>query len=993
MISITKGWDKESKVIYYLFLSIFSISIIYFSAKLFLGTENYFEWKTISEISKIKVPIDNFEVGIFQYSIESDVYLALQTFFGGDVIMKSEITFLSFGIITLLILTILTTLSFLNNFIYYLGTFFCLSYFMLQQPNILFEDFNYNTIILIAPIIIFGGLSYYFFAFSNSTSFLLRIVSFIIIAIIYYGVLFSFTKLNSGVYYIFSYASIGAILLSILFIAFVAFEIVLGLLKLVSINEIKGQNQSNSLHFIVIFLLYMTNLILQYLKNSNKINFELLPISPFIILIISSLLGIYGFKDRSLMFKNILPFYPFGAVIYICWSSFCFITISYFFVTGNDAIIEVFEDAIHLTHIGFGIGFFMYVALNYRSWVSEKLPISKAIYTHQNVSFYSVYGTGTIIVLSMFFYNSMFAYNQTMAGWYAQIADAYMYDNDEILSEEYYGKSLRFEFQNHKSNYSLAMIYKNRNNLKDARYLYEKAQLKKPTPFAYANSAQLYLAENQVLEAMFRLKKGIETFPKSAELKSNLALVFEKLNMSDSAVYYLNKSLSCKVLNENKANKIALIVKKKSLISDTTQLNINIKNKELITNILAYKIVHKKNSENIVNYLIDSSLTDINHAYIQNYHLLNLSNFDSTKIGIIDYLILNDTLNTYKNDLIFLKSMKQYYGGNKLTALKSIDHLQLGNEETAGKYLNTLGIWALQLKLNKMATQIFQLSSNKGDKTSRLNYAISLSELGNEMEVIKNLKEIEKTDSSAKEILNFFGSIYSSKTSKVLLESDDYKFKYLYYKNLNLSDSECGNIFFSIKNSSLKFQSAQILFYKYFNTNTLNRCAYILNETNKLDLTVSEKLKFNTMKIKFFVAKNDIESLEKELNNSQNSNYLPFLKGFLAYKKNSKIDCETHYNTALMTLQFDEQIMLEIAKYYSNINIHEKSYQILLEAITINPYSLALYKAYTLESLAFGIPSFAESGLKKVEELSSKFEFEKFKITYQIEKNKLNNLQ
>lgn len=992
MLSFTHSWNNESKTIYSILFSLFCVSIITFIYAVFKSTDAYFTWNLASKIDTLPMAIDSFETGIFQFSIQYDVFLPLQTYFGGDVSILSNITIITFILLIFLVLICLTTLSFLNNFVYYIGTFMCISYLFLQQSDILFTNFSFNTMISLLPILVFGGLSYYFFAFSFSTSFSKRFASFLIVAIFYYGLLFYFADSKNGYFYLFSYASLAAILISICFIAFVAYEIVYGFLKLVSIQTISGSKQGNSVHFVLIFLLYMTNLILQYLKNSNKIDFDLIPINPFYILLTSTLLGIYGFKNRSIMFPKLLPFYPFGAVLYICWAIFCCSTISYFFVTGNDAIIEVFEDAIHLTHIGFGIGFFMYVALNYRYWIDEKLPVSTLVYSHQSVSFYSVYGTGFLIVLTMFFYNSMFAYNQTMAGWYSQIADTYLLDNEEVMSEEYYGKSLRFEFQNHKSNYALASIYRKRSNFKDARYLYEKALLKKPTAFAYCNVAQLYMLDNQTLEAIFKLKKGISQFENSPQLCNNLALLYHQINMQDSALIYLNKSLSIQSLEVIKSNKIALASKIKFKILDTTLLT-NSDNMAIKTNILAYKLLNKMAQNKTDKYLADSTLTPENHAYIQNYHIANVDDSDSMKLLSIDKMIQKDTLNNFRNDLVFLKAIKQFYTNNKLVAFRAIDDLQLGNEQTAGKYLNTLGLWALKLELFDMAAQIFGFASNKGEKTSAINQAIAQAEAGNKMFAIQLLQNAAASDTSAAQILTIFGKIYASNYNKVLTENDEIKYQFLHYNQRNLSDCECGNLFFSIQNSKFKYKAGKDLFKKYLQANLPIRCGEIIDELSKLPLNSNQKTEFSILKIKYYIATNDVSNLKLELENTKNTDYWLFANGYLAYSNKKSKDCSKFYSEVSQKLTHDVQVAITTASYFSSIKDNNKSYQILLDAITINPYSATLYKAYTLQALVFGIPSFAENGLAQVQKLVSNSEYLAFKLLYEKEKSKLMQLQ
>ena len=348
-------WDKESRIVYLSALSLMGISLIFYFYFYFLGLDSVLEWDIKTTSEPIRIAIDTFTKGIVNFSVEADVYMLTQQFAGGDMILNIPALYIYFAILLFALVIALTTLSFLNNWLYYAGTSIILGYYILQQPNVLFDNFLLNKFLQVLPIFFLGGTSYYFFAFSKKSKFILRLGVFLISSLAYYAVIIFYKGSFIPIVYMVNYAAVVTIVLSLLFIFFIGFEIVYAFLFLISSNKGSG-GKNSTYHFSGIFLMYMVNLILQYLHNTRQIQFELIHISPFLILAVSAILGINGFKERSVMFPKLLPFYPFGAVIYISWAAICFATIGYFFSTGNDPLVELFEDFILFTHIGFGIG-------------------------------------------------------------------------------------------------------------------------------------------------------------------------------------------------------------------------------------------------------------------------------------------------------------------------------------------------------------------------------------------------------------------------------------------------------------------------------------------------------------------------------------------------------------------------------------------------------------------------------------------------------------
>jgi hypothetical protein len=345
MLDLLKDWDKESKIV---FFGISVLGILSISAYLFFyfaGIHGNINWEFTNSIDKLRVAVENFSLGIFDFPIEADVNIIFQQFKGGNSQLFPLFDKTYFVIITICIIIIITTLTFLNNWLYYFGITLLLSYFIIQQPDILFFGNDWAILIQICPVLVIGGGSYLFFAFFNSTGFVFRFFSLLFATAVYYFSLIYFSQMPESLLVQMSFGAIIITLISLMFIVWVGFEIIYFFLYLISTPN-KGINNNGTLHFCIISALFLLNLILQYLKNTRQIEIEIFTISPFFILIIAAILGIWGFKERSVMFSKILPFYPFGGVVYLAWGVICFATISHYLYSGNDPMVEVFEDFI-----------------------------------------------------------------------------------------------------------------------------------------------------------------------------------------------------------------------------------------------------------------------------------------------------------------------------------------------------------------------------------------------------------------------------------------------------------------------------------------------------------------------------------------------------------------------------------------------------------------------------------------------------------------------
>jgi xanthine/uracil permease len=130
------------------------------------------------------------------------------------------------------------------------------------------------------------------------------------------------------------------------FIFLISHEIIAGLVWLVSKNSQKGKNSLPQ--FLIIALIFLANVLLVYLENTKRIEKSSFVISPIILFITSSLLGIWGFR-LFLHQKDWFSFQKSGAWIYLGMATISMATVGFIFGTNNDPLIDLFEDFVGIS--------------------------------------------------------------------------------------------------------------------------------------------------------------------------------------------------------------------------------------------------------------------------------------------------------------------------------------------------------------------------------------------------------------------------------------------------------------------------------------------------------------------------------------------------------------------------------------------------------------------------------------------------------------------
>jgi Flp pilus assembly protein TadD len=322
--------------------------------------------------------------------------------------------------------------------------------------------------------------------------------------------------------------------LAVGFVGWLSVEIIAGFVYVVT-HPRTGFGKNSLLNFLFLAGLYLFSILLLYLKITRQIESDFWYVSPFVLYAISTILGIGSFAKRT---EDRLPFREIGAWLYAGLGLVATAAMAFALFTYNNSLIEVFEDAIVYSQLAIGTIFVGYIGLNFWPLFRQGKAVYKVIYKPMRIlqaQAWLIGGMGVVALLSL---NRFFSIDQARAGYDNSLGDLHLATGEYALANQYYQLALDLDYQNHKSGFALASLALRQGDRTTAGAYFQQALQKDPSPQAYAGLGQALLDENLFFDAIFNLRKGIQTFPKNGELQNNLGYLYTQTTIADSAYYY-----------------------------------------------------------------------------------------------------------------------------------------------------------------------------------------------------------------------------------------------------------------------------------------------------------------------------------------------------------------------------------------------------------------------------------------------------------------------
>jgi hypothetical protein len=363
------------------------------------------------------------------------------------------------------------------------------------------------------------------------------------------------------------------------------------------------------------------------------------------------------------------------------------------------------------SHLAMGLCIIVHVLANFIQAISQGLAVHKILFKpfFSPLSIARVFaGAGVFILI---FLKSNFSFYQYLASVFSAKAAYYQSFNENHRAKSEALKALKFDALNHQSTTLLAGQALNEGDMPTAQYLIEQSIARGGTPQSHAALAQMYFDAQKPFEAAFALKKGLGIHPKSGYISTNLAWMFENLNLPDSTLFYLENTAIKQ--NTKSANLMAFWAKNSGIgkIDSLVRAVPVATGMAYAANLMAIK---NRRGQASLHFALEKLAKD---------SLLNVSQFavifnataTNKPVKIADIEKIASKNDAFLNDFSWAIACKNFYTNAKTTGLNQIENLSRNEGPQSQLAKRTLGVWALQLGLWQIGLE--QLAAS-GDDTS-----------------------------------------------------------------------------------------------------------------------------------------------------------------------------------------------------------------------------------------------------------------------------------
>lgn len=703
-----QNWSKTEKLICLCVLTVLLLSLALLGVYWYRGLDNVIHWDVLSELDEIPTITNSFSDGELKYTINGNAYLVKERFLASIMQTNTLATYVFLGLFIIGLNLLLAAFSALPRYWFLGGMVVLAGVFVTFRLENVFNITNQAG--FLGAFAVFAGLAFYFNNYAIKASFIKRFTGFLLLTIITIGIIQYFSKISHPFLAIASYGLLSAIAFTVLFVLLISHEIVASLVWIVSNSGIRGKNSLNQ--FLIVSSIYLLNILLIYLERHKYIDWNILAISPIVLFVISTVLGIWGFRDVTEESNN-FNFRTIGAWLYSGLAIIATATISIAYATGNDPLIDALESFIITAHLVMGFAFFLYVVLNFIQAMQKGLPIHRILYRPQFLEL-SLFRLGALLgIVTVLSLKNFYTYYQASAGYYNIVADYYKASGDLSYAEAFYKEATHNDIRNHKSNYALASLAMEVNDKDNTGAFLKNALEKNPSPYAYAGLSKVLQEKEMFFDALFTMQAGVRSFPNNQQLLTNLAWLYEKTKVTDSTLLYLNRAKeNCIDCDLADANLLAFRLKYGN--GDSLKNEKANASASLLANQSASPNSKKEISASTIKLESDSALNVSQFALI--YNLTTVATAKAPFSGKDLQKIQQKADNQgFYEDLEFAIASQNYYRENKIEGLKQLTIL--ANDSTRKKqlYNQVVGMWYLQQGVFDKAIVHLERS---GDKAS-----------------------------------------------------------------------------------------------------------------------------------------------------------------------------------------------------------------------------------------------------------------------------------
>ncbi|MBS1506192.1 MAG: hypothetical protein JSS79_06065 [Bacteroidetes bacterium] len=974
-----KSWRKPDQIIFWILAAFVFVALIFFWQGWWISPAPVIANEHFQQIQKVQTATHSFQVGLLNLGIPADSYVILENIFGSHLHPNAFASYVFLAALMVAFLFFVAIISTFSRFWFLIGMGLVMLFLASLRLEAL-EVFGFtNKAVVAVAILLFGGLSFYFHSFKKESGLALRLVAFAALMAGLGVIIYFFSKATTPFLHLSVNGLLAGIILTIIFIVMVAHEIVA---SFVTITTESLRSSKSLQHFLILTVVYLINVALMFASKMGFIQWSFFSISSFFLLMVSAILGLWGFRKRSHLYEHILPTEPIAVFFFFTLMLVSFGAMGYFASSASDMMMDALDDLIMAAHIGAGIIFTLYVIANFGPMLRQNLAVHKVLYkpetmphfTYRLMSVIAAYAVLSVAV-------SWKTYvNQATATYYHAYGDLYLLQNDDVTAEGYYQKSLQFRNQNLHAHYALATISARQYDSFKERTEYEKTITWSPSIPVYLNLSQAYAIQNDLLEAALTLDAGKKIFPKSGELQNAIGLSFLKLGVRDSALYsfQLAKNLSgtksvgatnylgaCAIFNvEHPVD---------SLLSfDGSQTN------GVAVNATALANLQHKSVELESKLFSDTALSVYQAALLCNYLINKGASADTALVRQVIQLAARPVNDDFKEQLTLSAAQALYANGDVKEALQLVRDVAYRSGD--GSAFSLLGLWLMEQNNPSLAATYFKLAAEKMHPHALYYQALAETESDSLRNAIASWDSLRKANE--KEVAAFaekMSRVLNSNIAQAGNLSEEEKYYFCRYR-IALNDSvQFLKTVNSIGEPSLNAQAFYDRAKKWFALDEPDKALYQLRQIASINNRMKTAL--DEFGVLLSAEKRNMDFIKKKLSSGTelSAGLKMYVDALLAEESgNGKLTRERYVRLASANNQFEEGVVAS-ARFLANDTTERlKNFSLLVDGLLAKPNSVKILKQHVLESIALGFEQAAQDSLDKLHALLPEESFKKF---------------
>ncbi len=765
---------------------------------------------------------------------------------------------------------------------------------------------------------------------------------------------------------------------SLAFIVFNSCDVLQGVLTLVTRDDAGRQSW---LHFTIFSLLYLSNFILIYLRNSGKLVLDILYPNPFWIQYFTLILGFWMLARKQEFAEDDGSRNMGLSVVYVGLASLFLLTCAMAHGLANDLMTEVLEDAITLIHFCMGLAFFLYVVINFFPLMMVGLKIYQVMFRPRYMPLYSipVFGLGGVWLFLV--NDGYFPYSQSIAARQVMLADHAVASGDYFLAENYLQNALSFDFRNQRANLSLSDLYLRMGNPAKAKEYAEASLDKKPSTEAHLAIARIYRQKKQNLQEILQLQAALRAFPQEGKLQNNLGMAFMETVFRDSAQYYLSKAAeSTGAGREGNANLGYYYLVNRLETEGLPQKSPERQSKgdwAAINNSVVFANVAHEKSPDLAE--IQSSFTEIPesvqpfllfHAYINKAITRDSSDFQKWK------KLENDTIRRYYSDPIDLsRAMLIYRTGRVKEGVQQLLGLLESSSENRRDLSLLLGQIFFEQGAYASAASFFRQASFMQVKKANYWYALSCLDAGRQADAAAAFSEVlsELGPADKIRITVLADGLKSGKFHNAAQRSDPEKSAFIKVQWNTLSNQQIIDLIYLISDKESQRFLWKYAFDRAYNESMASRCkalfGFARSQFGKKEKWIRQ---IQEAKGKYLEITGQVNALSDWTKANGSPEDFPFFRAQLALAKNDSAAASAYFLKALEVNPFSLRQTGVAIGYLSSVRESRPfAYQKSLEISNLDPSNVEYQKLYAWFCIKEGLPEFAYAMIPKIAELTN----------------------